>query len=81
MDLRTPGFKINCRWVPVDWPRDAPRRGWGPGWGGTARARSGAGAQEAEPEALALVGPEAEPVAASAGGGVRGVRVLLRWWG
>ncbi|MCP2302023.1 hypothetical protein LV79_001699 [Actinokineospora globicatena] len=35
VDLCGAGFKIHCRGAAVDWPRDAPRRGWGPGraWG------------------------------------------------
>ncbi|GAA3036666.1 hypothetical protein Aglo01_03670 [Actinokineospora globicatena] len=38
VDLCGGRFKIDCRWVPVDWPRDAPRRGWGLGRGLPARA-------------------------------------------
>ncbi|GLW93780.1 hypothetical protein Aglo03_45960 [Actinokineospora globicatena] len=43
MDLCGGAFKIARRWVPVDWPRDAPRDGWGPGpgWGGAAGAVKG----------------------------------------
>ncbi|MCP2306408.1 hypothetical protein LV79_006137 [Actinokineospora globicatena] len=31
VDLHGGRFKIDCRGVPVDWTRAAPRRGWGPG--------------------------------------------------
>ncbi|MBM7775476.1 hypothetical protein JOD54_005680 [Actinokineospora baliensis] len=32
VDLRSPASKINCRWGPVDWNRDAPQGGWGLSW-------------------------------------------------